>query len=271
MGDFEGTDNPATIIMDTSKTINARFVYSGFGNTQNAINFGGPGYVAVDGTIFTGNTEGSYYSTSANITGTEDQKLYQTERFGNNFSINIPADNGTYRVTLMFAEIYWDEPGTRVFNVSIEGEQVLSNMDIYAEVGKNTANNKTFEVTITDGKINIDFITITDNAKISAIKVESNTFEGEKFALTTGNTTNGKIGLNPIEGPYPAGSNVQITAIPDSGYMFTAWSGDLTGSENPAIIYMNSPKNVSAGFEATNWYTLTTNATNGNISALPEK
>ncbi|HSH20414.1 MAG TPA: malectin domain-containing carbohydrate-binding protein, partial [Draconibacterium sp.] len=271
MGDLVGTENPATITMDLEKTINARFVYAGFGQTQKAINFGGPEYVAEDGTNYSGDTNGSNYSTSANISGTVDEKLYQTERFGNNFSIEIPVDNGTYRITLMFAEIYWDEPGKRVFDVSIEGEEVIRNLDIYTEVGKNAAFDKTFEVIVTDGEMNIGFSASVNNAKISALKIVNNNYEGETFNLVINNPGNGNVNTNPSEESYPAGSNVLLTAIPDTGFMFTGWSGDLTGSENPVTLHMNEEKNVSASFAATNWYTLSASATNGTILLHPEK
>lgn len=267
MGDIEGSENPATIMMDADKTVSARFVYAGFGKTSSAINFGGPDYEASDGTIFTGNQDGNKYSTTSDISGTEDDPLYQTERYGS-FSYEIPVDNGRYQVILMFAEIHWSSAGSRIFNVSLEGEEVISNLDIYAKVGKNAAYNETHEVTVTDGEINIALTTVINNAKISAVKIVSNEFEGDHYTLTT-DATDGIIEADQAEGPYPAGSNVLLNAIPDPGFVFSEWSGDLTGSENPVTLYMNGNKNVSANFVETNWYTLTTNASNGTIAVNP--
>ncbi|MFN2396930.1 MAG: malectin domain-containing carbohydrate-binding protein, partial [Bacteroidales bacterium] len=269
-GDVEGSENPATITMDKNKTVDARFVFAGFGKVSSAINFGGSDYEATDGTSFTGNQDGNKYSTTSDISGTEDDQLYQTERFGSNFSIDLPVENGAYQVTLMFAEIYHSSAGNRVFNVSIEGKQVINNLDIYAKAGKNAAYNETHEVTISDGEINIAFTTVSDNAKISAIKIVSDTFEGETFALTT-DGLNGTIEAGSAEGSYPAGSNVVLTATPDPGYKFDGWSGDLSGTENPVTLYMNSDKNISATFVETTWYTLATSAVNGSISVTPGK
>ena len=39
-----------------------------------------------------------------------------------------------------------------------------------------------------------------------------------------------------------------LTAIAESGYKFDHWSGDLSGSENPAIVTMVSGKEVGANF-----------------------
>jgi hypothetical protein len=41
---------------------------------------------------------------------------------------------------------------------------------------------------------------------------------------------------------------VELTAVPDSGYKFDAWSGDLQGSANPETIEMTDDKSVTATF-----------------------
>ena len=63
---------------------------------------------------------------------------------------------------------------------------------------------------------------------------------------------------------------VQLTAIPATGYHFTSWSGDLTGSTNPANVTMDRNKTITANF-AINTYTLTTNATNGTVTKNPDQ
>jgi pectate lyase/pectin methylesterase-like acyl-CoA thioesterase len=47
---------------------------------------------------------------------------------------------------------------------------------------------------------------------------------------------------------YPAGTVVQLTAVPAEGWRFSNWSGDLAAAANPATIVMNSPKSVTAIF-----------------------
>ena len=46
---------------------------------------------------------GSTYSRTTPISGTNDDVLYQSERYGN-FAYNVPLPNGHYVVTLHFAE-----------------------------------------------------------------------------------------------------------------------------------------------------------------------
>ncbi|HEY6388277.1 MAG TPA: Ig-like domain repeat protein [Candidatus Acidoferrum sp.] len=51
-----------------------------------------------------------------------------------------------------------------------------------------------------------------------------------------------------VGGYFSAGSSVTITATPSSGYTFTGFSGDLSGTTNPQTVVMNAPKNVTASF-----------------------
>jgi len=58
----------------------------------------------------------------------------------------------------------------------------------------------------------------------------------------------GTVSLNPAGGVYTAGTQVQLTAQANSGYVFSNWSGDLSGTQNPATITMTSNKVVVANF-----------------------
>ena len=50
------------------------------------------------------------------------------------------------------------------------------------------------------------------------------------------------------DGYYNGGTQVQLTATPNVGYQFGAWSGDLTGSANPQPLAMSAPRSVTAAF-----------------------
>jgi len=173
-GDLSGMGNPITISMDSEKNVTANFTYVGGGTIVFATNCGGAAYRSDKGVDFTAdmnNSGGSTYYSGSNISGTTDDILYQTERYGGTFSYNINLPNGDYDVTLMFAEIYHDSSGKRVFNVKIEGNDVISKLDIWSKAGKNAAYEETHLITVNDGKLNISFSSISDNAKLSAIKV----------------------------------------------------------------------------------------------------
>jgi hypothetical protein len=69
-----------------------------------------------------------------------------------------------------------------------------------------------------------------------------------QYTLTVNTVGQGSVSLNPAGGTYGAGTVVTLTATPDSGWVFDNWSGDLSGSTNPAAITMNSNKTVTANF-----------------------
>jgi arabinoxylan arabinofuranohydrolase len=173
-GDLHGTKNPHTLTMDADKQISAKFDYVGNGDTLAfAVNSGGDAYKSVDGVRYRSDTgtDGLSYKTSNDIRGTEDDPLFQRYTFGEQFSVKAPLPRGEYEVSLLFAETFFGESGSRVFDVFIEGKKVMSNFDLAGEIGKNVACTKVFDTTVTDGELNIAFSASVDNAIISAIKV----------------------------------------------------------------------------------------------------
>jgi uncharacterized repeat protein (TIGR02543 family) len=92
--------------------------------------------------------------------------------------------------------------------------------------------------------------TITMNAN----KIVTATFvpiPSYTLAAATSPNTGGTIAESPNLSAYPSGTVVTVTATPASGYTFTGWSGDLTGTTNPATITMNANKTVMATFSVT--------------------
>ncbi|MBN1129462.1 MAG: T9SS type A sorting domain-containing protein, partial [Chitinispirillaceae bacterium] len=59
---------------------------------------------------------------------------------------------------------------------------------------------------------------------------------------------NGSVTKVPDLPQYDSNTVVTLTPVPDAGYHFTSWSGDLTGSGNPDSIVMDGSKSVTAGF-----------------------
>ena len=110
------------------------------------------------------------------------QALFQTERYGVPLRPTLPeqpsqewdfaVENGDYTVNLYFAEIFATAPGSRLFDIEIEGVQALENYDIFAASGgQKIAVLQSFDTVVTDGNLDVDFTTIKDNAKISAIEI----------------------------------------------------------------------------------------------------
>ena len=167
----------------------------------------------------------------------------------------------------MFAEIFWDNAGSRLFNVDLEGSTVISNLDIYGEVGKYYAYIEEHNVTLSDGVLNIDFSTITDGAKISAIKVAI-PGNSPSYDLVT-NASNGSVMLSPPGGTYDSLQTVILTAVANPGYRLSGWTGDLSGSSNPESISMVADMTVTALFEQIPVHTLTTESVHGSIVLDP--
>lgn len=91
------------------------------------------------------------------------------------------------------------------------------------------------------------------------------------YALTV-NAVHGTVTKNPEQVSYDSASTVQVHATPEEGYHFVGWSGDLTGSENPANVTMYSNKNITANFELTvlTTFTLTIESANGLVVKNPD-
>jgi hypothetical protein len=251
-GDLSGSASSATITMTGHKSITANFIVPPItGPASFGINCGGPSYTAGDGVVYSAdgvwNSGGNAYSIgSRSISNTTDDLLHLTNRWGNTFGYSIPLTNGDYEVTLIFSEIVFNAAGSRVFNVALEGSQVIANLDVFSKVGKNAAYNESRIVTVNDGAVNIAFSSVVDNANISAIKV-TRTQRPNSFTLVS-NATNGAVSFDPPGGIHDNGSVVTVTATPSSGYLFHSWSGDLAGSLNPAPLTMNGNKSVTANF-----------------------
>ncbi|QNF32735.1 T9SS type A sorting domain-containing protein [Adhaeribacter swui] len=143
------------------------------------INAGGNALTTTQGNFsadayFTGATTVS--TTAATIANTADPGLYQDNRraSANNgsFQYAIPVTNGQYTVKLHFAETFHTTAGKRQFNVTAEGSSWLNNYDIYvAAGGARQAIVATRNVTVSDGTLDLNFISKVDKACVSAIEV----------------------------------------------------------------------------------------------------
>lgn len=154
------------------------------GTTTVRINAGGPA-VNYEGETFAADANFAGGKTYANMSATVPA-LYQTERSSNSpfqYGYTIPVEEGTYDVRLHFAEIYFGAngggpagSGQRVFDVSLEGQTILDNYDINADVGPQTVTVKEYRVTVSDGAINLFFDASasaggTDQPKLSALEI----------------------------------------------------------------------------------------------------
>lgn len=114
------------------------------------------------------------------VSGSTDPTLFSSERYGH-FTYAIPVDTqDRYTVVLHFAESYFgpDMPGgggvgSRVFKVMCNGRTLLGNFDIYKQAGSRHELTETFYhlQPSSQGKLNVTFEPIVNNATISGIEV----------------------------------------------------------------------------------------------------
>jgi len=69
--------------------------------------------------------------------------------------------------------------------------------------------------------------------------------------LTLSATAGGTTDPEPGTYPYDGGTEVAIKGIPNSGYRFTNWSGDASGTYYQITIAMDSDKSITANFSVT--------------------
>ena len=161
------------------------------------INSGGGSYTNAAGSTWSADTAysgGTASSRSNAIENTTDDPLYQQYRWGS-FSYGLPVANGSYTLKLHFAEPYWGSAGKRKFDVEAEGTVVLDNFDIFAAAGGQfRAVTRSFPVTVSDGRLDLDFLSVVDHALISAIELvpvvqspfKANVGGGQYASSTTG-------------------------------------------------------------------------------------
>ncbi len=125
-------------------------------------------------------TDGTAYNSNdglgTSINGTLFDELYQTESYlldsstGATFTFHV--DNGDYTAHLHFVDwVSSSVIGSRVFHVDMQEQRVISNLDIIAEVGKNTALVKSFDVSVSDSQLTLAIINVTGYPEIAAVEI----------------------------------------------------------------------------------------------------
>jgi hypothetical protein len=127
-------------------------------------------------TVEYGYTEGTASSSSSAISGTEEDAVYQSERYGVvSYKVRVPA--GSYNVKLMIAELYFTQSGSRIFDVIVEdSNNTMLNVDLYKLAGKNKAYEIKFtNVNVDDGILDIYMPAQINNSTLNGIVIEEST------------------------------------------------------------------------------------------------
>jgi hypothetical protein len=206
---------------------------------------------------FSGGTQRSVTNTITigGIANPAPTAVYQSERYGDStYTLPNLTPGGAYLVRLHFAELFQTAAGQRVFNVVINGATVLSNFDIFAEVGANyTALVREFAATAnSSGQIVIQLQTITDNATIEGIEVIALTPNDPPTIVTPASAT-----PNPVSGTTTA---LSVLGDDDGGETSLTYTWATVGTPPAAVSFSangtNAAKNTTATFTQAGSYTL---------------
>lgn len=142
------------------------------------INSGGNPYVDPDGAPW--DTDFGYgpsltFTNAQPIAGTDDDLVFQSERYGLasqgglDYSFDLP--DGDYRVRLLLAELWYQLPGQRVFDIAVEGALVADNLDLAGTYGRFVATVLEYDVSVTDGSLDLEFLPVVQNPKVNGIEI----------------------------------------------------------------------------------------------------
>jgi len=133
---------------------------------------------AADQEFGAGKTWGANYGSTMDregvgITGTDIPRIYETERYSmDSYKFTVP--NGKYTVRLHFAETFEGimGPGERVFSVSVPGQAILKDLDVFKTVGSLKPLIKEYKgVSVENGQLVIGFTPNIENPQICGIEI----------------------------------------------------------------------------------------------------
>lgn len=211
--------------------------------------------------IFHDPANNPYVRTPANVTANSLQ-----------YYVNVQSATGTWSVIVTNAGLAASNPQTfTVYAPSANTGSLVVNL---APAGANSAgaqwqvngtyyNSGAVAPALTPGQYTISFkpvsgyttpasqtVTITANAQ-ATVNASYTAIAPSTYALTLNyNNTQGGASPSPLASGniYTAGAVVQLYASASSGYHFTGWSGDASGTANPITITMNGNKSITANF-----------------------
>lgn len=217
------------------------------------LNAGGPQYTDVYGRVWQADrayTAGGYgyiggktYATGAAIANTDDDPLFQSERWGMDaYRFDVP--DGVYRVELLLDEIYMTRQGGRVFDVMLQGVAVLSRFcPLDAAGGINRALHYTFEATVSNGQLLVGFVAYKDAAKINAISVEPLSTAPTATATATAPGAPAST-ATPSATPTPSATATMPSGTPAYDVALNSGGAALRGQDG---VFWQADREYSAG------------------------
>ncbi|UII27141.1 T9SS type A sorting domain-containing protein [Fulvivirga maritima] len=218
-GAASGSSNPVTITMNSNKSVTAVF-------TESNTNPPPSGGDEIHNFTASG-TSSSFFNISGNLSTSKGTVNYagltltQCLKIETVTSISFTSSQeGT--LTLVFNNDFSD-------NIVIDGNSLSASSGILTttlSAGSHTISK--------DDVANLYYMSL-------AYAGGGNT----QYTVSTATNGNGSVSGG---GTYAEGTVVSLSAVPNSGYVFNNWSGDVSGSANPLSVTVNGNKSITANF-----------------------
>ncbi len=240
-GDLSGSTNPTTLVMNADKSMTAKFVLK-------------------------------TYSLTATAVGGSVEKSPDKTRYKHGETVTLKAAGNTaYNFTNWSGDLSGDSnPATLVMDAdkSVTAHFAVAACTITASAGPggaispsgavlvNAGADQTFTITPDTGYSVSDVV--VDGSSVGAVanhtvtNVTADHTIAASFALKTYSLTatavGGSVEKRPDKTSYKHDETVTLEAVPNKGYRFTNWSGDLSGDANPTTLVAHTDMSVTARF-----------------------
>lgn len=170
----------------------------------------------------------------------------------------VPA-TGNYSLGIRYAN---GNSGSSNANIKVNGMTEIEDLSFSATGDWNVWEYQTVTLQLEEGHNTMRFITDSENGSphIDRLDILPGAEMFELFKLNI-LSANGQV--TPAVREYKQGTEVTVTAVPDSGYKFINWSGDVNLEDNPVSVTMDSNITLTANY--VRMFRLTTMAVNGKV------
>lgn len=291
-GDLSGTDADTVLIMNGHKDISAKFV--SYTSADIATEYAGKTTddetglsITASGQNIWAGSDSFRYTYQDHLTGDADivaeikdfNGTAENARAGIMIRQSTAAGSGyqgifmtkdrkiisQYRIGPQSSRPYTSEPVTGPVWLKVEKRGTTLKTYSSADEGRTWTLRDTQILSVFDGPFTAGLaVTAGQDSKYVTAKFGTVKWPAVKSYPLHTEAVNGSITVSPLAPVYPAGTVVKVTYAANPGYVFTGWSGDISGNANTATVTMDTYKTVIANFRPeTDRYTLTTRAENG--------
>jgi len=240
-GDLSGSTNPTTLVMDASKSVRADFTLQAYSLTISAL----------DGFVTKSPDRASYrhgetvtLEASANSGYTFTHWLEDLS--GNTNPVTLIMDSDKLVRAGFSRQAYSLTVAARDGSVTKSPAQASYRHGVAVTLQAQPNTGYSFRQWTGD---------LSGNTNPTALVMDANKSVTASFGLKTYSLAafagDGSVVMSPAQASYHLGEKVILAAVPNLGYSFTHWSGDLAGSTNPTTLIMDGDKSVRASFALT--------------------